>query len=325
MNAGQQPQQQQQQFGGGQFGGPSASSGAQLHPSMGGGAFRPGQNAYGYPTPPNVYGNPVQQGSVPGPAFGGMPWGVNDATAQIGMQLGRNAVQAGQEYVEKTFGGYLFGKGSVKQLFNVSNGYVVRKLGLILFPWRNKGWNRRVIGGTETDANGTVAPKYAPPREDLNAPDLYIPSMALVTYIVISALRAGLDSNFHPEVLAAKTSTAITIIILECLFVKLGCYALGVEGSTQLLDIASYVGYKFVASTALLLFRILHLRASLYWTIFIYLFAANGFFLLRSLRAMVLAPASSTASRQNASLRSYRVMFLFSVAALQVPGMWFLS
>jgi hypothetical protein len=131
-----------------------AASGAQPHPSVAGAGsgFRvnPNPNAYGYPNPPNVgYGNP-------GPAFGGIPWGVNDATAQIGMQLGRNAVQAGQEYVEKTFGGYLFGKGNVKMLFNVSNGYVVRKLGLILVPWRNRGWNRRIVGGGETDANGAV-------------------------------------------------------------------------------------------------------------------------------------------------------------------------
>jgi len=58
------------------------------------------------------------------------------------MQLGQNAVQAGQEYVEKTFGGYLFGKSNVKMLFNVSNGYVVRKLGLMLVLRRNRGWNR---------------------------------------------------------------------------------------------------------------------------------------------------------------------------------------
>ena len=28
-------------------------------------------------------------------------WGVNDATAQLGMQLGRSAVQAGQQYVQQ--------------------------------------------------------------------------------------------------------------------------------------------------------------------------------------------------------------------------------
>ncbi|KAG8800959.1 hypothetical protein FRC16_001595 [Serendipita sp. 398] len=91
----------------------------------------------------------------------------------------------------------------------------------------------------------------------------------------------------------------------------------------------AYVGYKFVASTSLLVLSILHFRASLYWAVFLYLFGAIGFFLLRSLRAMVLATsanaAASGASRQNASLRSYRVLFLFTVAAFQAAGMWVLS
>ncbi|KAG8785211.1 hypothetical protein FRC19_008410 [Serendipita sp. 401] len=313
-------QPQHQQYG--------QASGVQQHSGSVGSGYRSANpNHYtAYSQPPNVYG---QQGPIPG--FGGVPWGVNDATAQIGMQLGRNAVQAGQEYVEKNFGAYIVPKSILKAHFNVSNSYVLSKLMLLVFPWRHKGWNRRPIPGSEHDSSGSggVAIRYAPPREDVNSPDLYIPSMGLVTYILLSALRAGLDSKFHPEVLAAKMSKAITIIVLECLFVKLGCYSLGVEGNAQLLDIMAYVGYKFVASTSLLVLSILHFRASLYWAVFLYLFGAIGFFLLRSLRAMVLATsanaAASGASRQNASLRSYRVLFLFTVAAFQAAGMWVLS
>ncbi|CAG7851831.1 Protein transport protein yif1 AltName: Full=Heavy metal resistance factor 1; AltName: Full=YIP1-interacting factor 1 [Serendipita indica DSM 11827] len=298
------------------------TSGIQQHPGGAGTGYRAAnQNQYGaYPQPPNVYGA--------APGFGGVPWGVNDATAQIGMQLGRNAVQAGQEYVEKNFGSYMLPKRMLKSHFNVSNSYVLLKLKLLLFPWRHKGWKRREIQGSDQDASGSsgAGVKYAPPREDVNSPDLYIPTMALVTYILLSALRAGLDSKFHPEVLAAKMSKAITIIVLECVFIKLGCYTLAVEGKSQLPDIIAYVGYKFVASTVLLVLSIIGFRASLYWGIFLYLFCANGFFLLRSLRALVLpSNSSASASRQHDSQRNYRLMFLFSVAALQVPGMWFLS
>jgi len=250
--------------------------------------------AYGmYPQPPNVYTTGQQgpsslgMGAGAAPGFGGTPWGMNDATAQIGIQLGRTAVQAGQEYVEKNFGSFWLPMRSVKQGFNVSNGYVVRKLGLIVFPWRHRGWNRRILGG-EGEGNGEyrvsyilsnrrvvdlfsfwciflvlVAPRYAPPREDVNSPDLYIPAMALVTYILLSALRAGLDSKFHPEVLAKKMSTA-----------------LGVQGNSQLVDVLAYTGYKFVPTTALSLLRILRFKSTLYWTVFLYLFAANGFFLV---------------------------------------------
>ena len=89
-----------------------------------------------------------------------------------------------------------------------------------------------IIGGGETDANGTV----------------------------------GAFS------LLLTPSDRIIICTDDC--------SVDVEGRTQLLDIIFYVGYKFVASTALLLLRILHLRASLYWTVIIYLLAANGFFLV---------------------------------------------
>jgi hypothetical protein len=129
----------------------------QLGNSQGSGGYRIPSNqpnpAYGmYPQPPNVYNQgPSPLGAVP--AFGGAPWGVNDATAQIGMQLGRTAVQAGQEYVEKNFGSFWMPMRLVKGSFNVSNGYVVKKLGLIVFPWRHRGWNRRSVGG-EGEGNG---------------------------------------------------------------------------------------------------------------------------------------------------------------------------
>jgi hypothetical protein len=42
----------------------------------------------------------AQPGMVPGFSFP-TAWGVNDATAQMGVQLGRSAVAAGQDYMEK--------------------------------------------------------------------------------------------------------------------------------------------------------------------------------------------------------------------------------
>ncbi|THH19879.1 hypothetical protein EUX98_g8693 [Antrodiella citrinella] len=61
--------------------------------------------------PVNVNSPPRQQpiqGQIPPPHLGGpmapvdmSAWGLNDATAQFGMQLGQNAVAAGQDYVTK--------------------------------------------------------------------------------------------------------------------------------------------------------------------------------------------------------------------------------
>jgi hypothetical protein len=59
---------------------------------------------------------------------------------------------------------------ALKHYFNVSNGYVVNKLFLVLFPWRHKPWSRKQSVGP----NGQEG-WFLPPREDLNSPDMYIP------------------------------------------------------------------------------------------------------------------------------------------------------
>lgn len=57
------------------------------------------QGGYGYGSSPPQQGQPGAQGSsYVHPAFGGF---INDPTAQMGFQMGKSAVAAGQEYVEQ--------------------------------------------------------------------------------------------------------------------------------------------------------------------------------------------------------------------------------
>ena len=67
---------------------------------------------------------------------------------------------------------------ALKHYFNVSNGYVLQKLGLVLFPWRHKPWSRGE--SQRTGASGQMEGYFLPPREDINSPDMYIPGMPLV-------------------------------------------------------------------------------------------------------------------------------------------------
>ena len=57
----------------------------------------------------------------------------------------------------------------VRYYFNVSNSYVLNKIRLLLFPFRHASWSRL------SQHNEVGQEMYRPPREDLNAPDLYIP------------------------------------------------------------------------------------------------------------------------------------------------------
>jgi hypothetical protein len=70
--------------------------------------------------------------------------------------------------------------------------------------------------------------------------------MAFVTYILLAALQSGLQSRFHPEIFGVAATKAIVVLILDFLFVKGGCYLLGIQGSNPIVDLIAYSGYKFV-------------------------------------------------------------------------------
>ncbi|CEL60077.1 Protein transport protein yif1 OS=Schizosaccharomyces pombe (strain 972 / ATCC 24843) GN=hrf1 PE=3 SV=1 [Rhizoctonia solani AG-1 IB] len=262
---------------------------------------------------------PGQPNAMPGFSLPAA-WGVNDATAQMGVQLGRSAVAAGQDYMEKNFGQHFLPLSTLKHQFNVSNHYVLKKLQLVLFPWRHKPWTRRL---RRSDAQDTVGPpRYAPPREDLNSPDLYIPVMALVTYVLVAAVKAGLKGRFNPEVLGLTASKALAIVVVECAVVRLGCYFLSIQSTGQFIDLMAFGGYKFVGIIATLVASMLDSGNLLYWTVFVYCFLANAFFLLRSLRSVVLPdPSVSHSAPLTHGQRSLRVQFLFVLAMLQIVYM----
>ena len=95
-----------QQAQGSHFTGGAPVSGA--NPAVPYGIQQPPMNPYGtYPQP----GVPAM-GQMGAPPYGMQPgmggplpdmsmWGINDTTAQLGVQLGRSAVQAGQQYVQQ--------------------------------------------------------------------------------------------------------------------------------------------------------------------------------------------------------------------------------
>lgn len=89
----------------------------------------------------------------------------------------------------------------------MDNTYVGKKLGLIMFPFLHKVsfrfvrsfvfLVRRNFGFLYAKLFQDWAVKYdtsdspIPPRLDVNAPDLYIPLMAFVTYILMSGFVLG--------------------------------------------------------------------------------------------------------------------------------------
>ena len=166
--------------------------------------------------------------------------------------------------------------------------------------------------------------------------------MALVTYILLSTVLAGLRGAFHPELLGLTATTAFAVVLLEILGLKLGTYLLSISSESQLLDLVAYSGYKFVGIIVTLLLSEILNRTNLGgggggtggwvgWIIFLYVFSANAFFLLRSLRYVLLpdaGPSSGSAASYTVarSQRNRRTQFLFVYSYIvQFVFMWLLS
>ena len=170
---------------------------------------------------------------------------------------------------------------ALKHYFQVSNSYVVNKLFLVLFPWRHKPWTRKQTTGR----NGQEG-CYLPPREDINSPDMYIPVMSLVTYVLLSTLIAGIRGKFQPDLLGNTAITASIIIALEIVVLKLGCYLLGINNDSQLLELVAYSGYKFVGAivTTAVAQTVNAGKGTggwIGWVVFFATYNANAFFLVR--------------------------------------------
>ncbi len=54
-----------------------------------------------------------------------------------------------------------------------------------------KSWKRRIFRTQEGQEH------YLPPKDDLNAPDLYIPLMAFITYILVAAFVLGTRNEYN--------------------------------------------------------------------------------------------------------------------------------
>lgn len=253
---------------------------------------------------------------------------------------------------------------ALKHYFNVSNSYVLSKIALVLFPWRHKPWSRQQARmPASAGPNGQITQQqyssmFLPPRDDLNSPDMYIPVMALVTYILLSVLLAGFRGNFHPELLGSITTTAIAVILFEILCLKMAMYILTINNDSQLLDLVAYSGYKFVGIIATLVASEILTPGRgtggwVGWTVFVYTFLANAFFLVRShilpltaqpcsnancdqqLRSLkyVLLPDSTDSTMQTGAMhtvargqRNRRTQFLFVYSyIIQFVFMWVLS
>ena len=247
--------------------------------------------------------------------FGGFPGNqyLSAPTAQLGLQVGQSAITAGQDFMQANMSRYGVSSSALRHYFNVTNNYVLKKLLIVLFPWRHAPWTR----GMMRDGQGQVE-SFLDPREDVNAPDFYIPIMAFVTYTLLNSLIAGVRGAFQADLLGETAGWAMASLLIENGLIKFGCYLLNIP-STFFLDLVAYSGYKYVGITLTNLVGLLGLGRMVYWTVFLYTALACSFFELRSLRSAILQGTEDGVGRAG---KARRVYFLAGISIAQVFWMY---
>eukprot|EP01056_Protomagalhaensia_sp_Gyna25_P002681 Protomagalhaensia_sp_Gyna_25__2680@NODE_2531_length_1031_cov_196_789315_g2099_i0_p1_GENE_NODE_2531_length_1031_cov_196_789315_g2099_i0NODE_2531_length_1031_cov_196_789315_g2099_i0_p1_ORF_typecomplete_len338_score28_13YIF1/PF03878_15/4_2e38Yip1/PF04893_17/1_4e05_NODE_2531_length_1031_cov_196_789315_g2099_i01261016 len=143
--------------------------------------------------------------------------------------------------------------------FDVSHGYVVRKLILLLFPYyllgscckaaRSRGRESEgsTLGGLNyqmTSSPREILPEGERPTEKT---DLYIPLMSFLSYIILYAWTKGTLNDFEPKILSERTTVTSVTILLETLI----CWSVKMWwiGDTEVpfLEVLATASYKFVS------------------------------------------------------------------------------
>lgn len=284
---------------------------------------------------PGAQGVPAQgaQGAAPGQA-GGAPYSafLNDPATSMAAQFAKSSFGSSNQYIQQNFGSFIPGTLDLNYYFKVSNSYVMKKIGLILFPYRNKNWSRLTASdpAISLGSTGIASPvgvatpgniSFAPPAYDVNAPDLYIPLMAFITYILLWSLFQGINGEFHPQLFGYLASQTLACSVLDIFIFKIGLYLLNCSTQSSMWDLIAFSGYKYVSIIVLLCWK--HLIGGgwfIYYAVVLTVTANLSLFLMRSLKFLVLPSSDSVTSTASNSIssrqRKLRIQFLFIYAVV---------
>ncbi|XP_050300216.1 protein YIF1B [Anthonomus grandis grandis] len=276
------------------------------------------QYSGGAPSPvPNFNPSAIPSGQYP-PSF---PMAANLAVLgqpvvqDMAMQYGQQLAGAGKTIIKQEMEKYV-PVSKLKFYFAVDTRYVISKLALLFFPFTHSDWS------VKYEQNHPVQPRY-----EINAPDLYIPSMAYITYVLVAGLVLGMQDKFSPEQIGITASSALAWCLIELAIYSTILYILQVETSLKTLDLLAYSGYKFVGTITSILASVVAGRAGFYASL-VYVNLALAFFLVRSMKVQVLAEQGTKEHVYyggGGQGHKRRLYFLLFVVGVQSVLSWWLS
>lgn len=283
--------------------------------SVGGGPFGPASPPSGYTTGPFIPAASAPGINIFNPASGSGPFDPNAGiinpnllysagTAMFADQASNVLNHYAQDFQAK---GKTWVGSTLKYYFAVDTSYVMKKLFLLFCPFTHKDWS------VKFNPNAPVAP-----RDDVNSPDLYIPCMAYVTYILVAGFLIGTTGDFSPEKLGVQASYALAWLIMEVLIVRLALYLMGISSSLGFFHLLAFSSYKFVPMIAALVVSYT-VNSTAYYGFLIYASLSLAFFLMRSLHVTIQTTSTGPTAPGNS------VILVSMVCALQVFVMYWLT
>jgi len=211
-----------------------------------------------------------------------------------------------------------------RSYFRVNNSYVLGKLRILLLPIFHKKWTRKGVSNSSNDdfdpltnsGSSSKPEHYLPPTHDINAPDLYLPLMAFITYILLMAYLIGIAGDFNPEIFGTTATSAFVILFLENILIKLFLYLLSAPAAPSVLDCVAYTFYIFIPVNVTLIIDILF-GYTAYWIVSVLVGMSMGIFMARSLQTTFVGMDLIKSKR----LRP----FLMIVGAAQIPLILYLG
>ncbi|XP_060113795.1 protein YIF1B [Heteronotia binoei] len=201
----------------------------------------------------------------------------------------------------------------LKCYFAVDTLYVGRKLGLLLFPFLHQDWQVHYQQDTP------VAPRF-----DVNAPDLYIPVMAFLTYILVAGLALGTQDRFSPDLLGLQASSALAWLIVEVLAILLSLYLVTVNTDLTTIDLVAFSGYKYVGMIVGLVAGLLFGKMG-YFLLLSWCCLSIFVFTIRTLRLKILSEAVAEGVLVRGAKNQLRMYLTMAVAGLQPIFMYWLT
>ncbi|XP_035242159.1 protein YIF1B isoform X2 [Anguilla rostrata] len=236
---------------------------------------------------------------------------LSDPMSNLAMAYGSSLASQGKEMVDKNLDRFI-PISKLKYYFAVDTVYVGKKLGLLVFPYMHQNWE------VSYQQDTPVAPRF-----DINAPDLYIPAMAFITYILVAGLALGTQNRFTPEILGMQASSALVWLIIEVLATLLSLYLVTVNTDLTTIDLIAFSGYKYVGMIVGVVAGLLFGRTG-YYLMLLWCCASIFVFMIRTLRLKILSEAAAEGVLVRGAKNQLRMYLTMTIAAAQPVFMyWF--